>query len=121
MCCSFCAYNIYLMQVYYVPVWVVYNQCTFPTLFTTFPLIRYILLREEINIVHGHSVCIFFYYIHNIIYFNKVRLHVRFKQIRLSLWGELILILHILFIFYYVHLLLTFYVSFYPVTGEVKK
>lgn len=43
------------LKVYYMPVWVVYNQCTFPTLFTTFPLIRYILLREQISIVHGHS------------------------------------------------------------------
>ncbi|XP_054723967.1 phosphatidylinositol N-acetylglucosaminyltransferase subunit A-like [Uloborus diversus] len=43
------------LKIYYIPVWVVYNQCTFPTLFTTFPLIRYILLREKISIVHGHS------------------------------------------------------------------
>lgn len=43
------------LKVYYMPVWVVYNQCTFPTLFTTFPLMRYILLRESISIVHGHS------------------------------------------------------------------
>ncbi|KAG8195801.1 hypothetical protein JTE90_004805 [Oedothorax gibbosus] len=43
------------LKVYYMPVWVVYNQCTLPTLFTTFPLIRYTLLRERITIVHGHS------------------------------------------------------------------
>ncbi|XP_055937371.1 phosphatidylinositol N-acetylglucosaminyltransferase subunit A-like [Argiope bruennichi] len=43
------------LKVYYIPVWVVYNQCTLPTLFTTFPLVRYILLREKISIVHGHS------------------------------------------------------------------
>ncbi|PRD23061.1 UNVERIFIED_CONTAM: Piga [Trichonephila clavipes] len=42
-------------MVYYLPVWVVYNQCTLPTLFTTFPLMRDILLRERISIVHGHS------------------------------------------------------------------
>ncbi|GIX74860.1 n-acetylglucosaminyl-phosphatidylinositol biosynthetic protein [Caerostris extrusa] len=43
------------LKVYYIPVWVVYNQCTLPTLFTTFPLVRNILLREKISIVHGHS------------------------------------------------------------------
>lgn len=43
------------LKVYYLPVWVVYNQCTLPTLFTTFPLVRYILIRERIDIVHGHS------------------------------------------------------------------
>ncbi|GFS30087.1 phosphatidylinositol N-acetylglucosaminyltransferase subunit A [Trichonephila inaurata madagascariensis] len=43
------------LKVYYLPVWVVYNQCTLPTLFTTFPLMRDILLRERISIVHGHS------------------------------------------------------------------
>ena len=43
------------LKVYYLPFWVVYNQCTLPTLFTSFPLIRYILIREQINIVHGHS------------------------------------------------------------------
>lgn len=43
------------LKVYYIPVLVIYNQCTLPTLFTTFPLIRYILVRERITIVHGHS------------------------------------------------------------------
>lgn len=43
------------LKVYYMPVWVVYNQCTLPTLFTTFPLMRDILLRERISIIHGHS------------------------------------------------------------------
>jgi phosphatidylinositol glycan class A protein len=32
-----------------------YNQCTLPTLFATFPLVRSILIREQIDIVHGHS------------------------------------------------------------------
>nr|XP_042912953.1 phosphatidylinositol N-acetylglucosaminyltransferase subunit A-like [Parasteatoda tepidariorum] len=31
-------------------VWVVYNQCTLPTLFTTFPVIRFILVREKISV-----------------------------------------------------------------------
>lgn len=43
------------LKVYYLPFWVVYNQCTLPTLFTSFPLVRHILIREKINIVHGHS------------------------------------------------------------------
>lgn len=43
------------LKVYYLPVRVMYNQATLPTLFTTFPLIRYILIREQIDIVHGHS------------------------------------------------------------------
>lgn len=43
------------MKVYYLPLYVIYNQCTLPTLFTTFPIMRNILLRERINIVHGHS------------------------------------------------------------------
>ena len=43
------------MKVYYLPILVIYNQCTLPTLFATFPLVRYILIREQIDIVHGHS------------------------------------------------------------------
>ena len=43
------------LKVYYLPLLVVYNQCTLPTLFATFALIRHILIREQIDIVHGHS------------------------------------------------------------------
>lgn len=43
------------LKVYYLPIMVIYNQCTMPTLFATFPLIRNILIRERIDIVHGHS------------------------------------------------------------------
>lgn len=43
------------LKVYYVPLLVIYNQCTLPTLFLTFPIIRNILIREGITIVHGHS------------------------------------------------------------------
>lgn len=43
------------IKVYYIPVWVMYNQATLPTLFATFPIIRDILIREQIDIVHGHS------------------------------------------------------------------
>ncbi|XP_066281291.1 phosphatidylinositol N-acetylglucosaminyltransferase subunit A-like [Branchiostoma lanceolatum] len=43
------------LKVYYLPLMVAYNQCILPTLFPTLPIIRYILLREGITIVHGHS------------------------------------------------------------------
>ena len=43
------------MKVYYLPFAVFHNQCTFPTLFTTFRFMRNIFVREEIEIVHGHS------------------------------------------------------------------
>lgn len=43
-------------QVYYVPVAPFYNHCVLPTVFTTLPLLRFIFLREKINVVHGHSV-----------------------------------------------------------------
>jgi len=35
----------------------IYNQNIMPTVFTTLPVIRYILLREKITVIHGHSVC----------------------------------------------------------------
>ncbi|EEC12433.1 phosphatidylinositol biosynthetic protein, putative, partial [Ixodes scapularis] len=43
------------LKVYYVPLLVIYNQCTLPTVFVSFPLIRNILIRERITVVHGHS------------------------------------------------------------------
>lgn len=43
------------LKVYYIPVKVFYNQCVLPTMICSIPLIRYIFLREEIQIVHGHS------------------------------------------------------------------
>lgn len=43
------------LKVYYLPFAVIYNQCTLPTLFASLPLIRSILIREQINIVHCHS------------------------------------------------------------------
>ncbi|XP_041474313.1 phosphatidylinositol N-acetylglucosaminyltransferase subunit A-like isoform X2 [Lytechinus variegatus] len=43
------------LKVYYLPFGPFYNQCILPTLFTTLPLIRNILIRENITIVHGHS------------------------------------------------------------------
>lgn len=43
------------LKVYYIPVKVFYNQCILPTMICSIPLIRYIFIREEIQIIHGHS------------------------------------------------------------------
>lgn len=43
------------LKVYYLPLLVIYNQCTLPTVMLSFPLIRDILLRESITIIHAHS------------------------------------------------------------------
>ena len=44
------------LQVYYLPLCVVYNQASFPTLFTSMALIRDVFIREQVSIIHGHSV-----------------------------------------------------------------
>ncbi|XP_058465005.1 phosphatidylinositol N-acetylglucosaminyltransferase subunit A isoform X2 [Malaya genurostris] len=43
------------LKVYYIPIKVFYNQVILPTMICNIPLLRYILLRERIEIVHGHS------------------------------------------------------------------
>lgn len=43
------------LKVYYLPFVVMYNQCILPTYFGSIPLIRSVLLHEQITIVHGHS------------------------------------------------------------------
>lgn len=43
------------LKVYYLPIQVFYNQCVLPTMICNIPLIRYILIRERIEIIHGHS------------------------------------------------------------------
>ncbi|KAJ3204602.1 hypothetical protein HDU67_009406, partial [Dinochytrium kinnereticum] len=43
------------VKVYYVPLGLVYDQVSLPTLYCFFPLFRYILVRESIDIVHGHQ------------------------------------------------------------------
>lgn len=43
------------LKVFYLPIKVFYNQCILPTMICNIPLLRYILLRERIEIVHGHS------------------------------------------------------------------
>jgi phosphatidylinositol glycan class A protein len=43
------------VKVYYLPIKVFYNQVILPTMICNIPLLRYILIREQIEIVHGHS------------------------------------------------------------------
>ncbi|CAG9835468.1 unnamed protein product [Diabrotica balteata] len=43
------------LKVYYLPIKVFYNQCVLPSMVSNVPLIRHILLRERIDIIHGHS------------------------------------------------------------------
>uniref|UniRef100_A0A8C5LT69 phosphatidylinositol N-acetylglucosaminyltransferase n=1 Tax=Leptobrachium leishanense TaxID=445787 RepID=A0A8C5LT69_9ANUR len=43
------------LKVYYLPLKVMYNQSTATTLLHSFPLLRYIFVRERVTIVHSHS------------------------------------------------------------------
>ena len=49
------------LKIYYVPFLVVHRESTFPTVFSFFPVFRNIILRERIDIIHGHgslsSIC----------------------------------------------------------------
>jgi hypothetical protein len=44
------------LKVYHIPVPILTDQAAWPTLFPLMPLIRDILIREQITIVHGHQV-----------------------------------------------------------------
>lgn len=44
------------LKVYYIPHPVVYAQATVPTVFTLLPIMRQVLLRERVDIVHAHQV-----------------------------------------------------------------
>jgi hypothetical protein len=46
--------------VYYLPHIPIILQNTLPSILLTFPYFRCILLREQIDIVHAHGVCISF-------------------------------------------------------------
>ncbi|XP_044750914.1 phosphatidylinositol N-acetylglucosaminyltransferase subunit A [Coccinella septempunctata] len=48
-------YMTNFLKVYYLPIRVFYNQCILPTMIANIPLIRYIFIRERIEIIHGHS------------------------------------------------------------------
>jgi phosphatidylinositol glycan class A protein len=43
------------LKVYHVPFLVIYRETTMPTVFSFFPIFRNIVIREEIQIVHGHG------------------------------------------------------------------
>jgi len=43
------------LKVYHVPFLVIYRASTFPTVFSFFPIFRNIVIREQIEIVHGHA------------------------------------------------------------------
>lgn len=43
------------LKVYHVPFFVIYRESTFPTVFSFFPIFRNIVIREKIEIVHGHA------------------------------------------------------------------
>ncbi|XP_055631786.1 phosphatidylinositol N-acetylglucosaminyltransferase subunit A [Toxorhynchites rutilus septentrionalis] len=43
------------LKIYYIPIKVFYNQVILPTMICNIPLLRYIFVRERIEIVHGHS------------------------------------------------------------------
>lgn len=43
------------LKVYHVPFLVIYRETTFPTVFSFFPIFRNIVIREQIEIVHGHA------------------------------------------------------------------
>lgn len=43
------------LKVYHVPFLVIYRESTLPTVFSFFPIFRNIVIREQIEIVHGHA------------------------------------------------------------------
>ncbi|MCJ1308498.1 Phosphatidylinositol N-acetylglucosaminyltransferase gpi3 subunit [Agyrium rufum] len=43
------------LKVYHVPFFIIYRETSFPTVFSFFPILRNIVLREKIEIIHGHA------------------------------------------------------------------
>ncbi|KAJ5259604.1 hypothetical protein N7478_012585 [Penicillium angulare] len=43
------------LKIFHVPFFVIYRETTFPTVFSFFPIFRNIVIREQIEIVHGHA------------------------------------------------------------------
>ncbi|CCF56608.1 hypothetical protein KAFR_0B03120 [Kazachstania africana CBS 2517] len=43
------------LKVYHVPFFVLHRETTFPSVFSTFPIVRNILIRENIQVVHSHG------------------------------------------------------------------
>ncbi|KAH8354993.1 hypothetical protein KR093_003501 [Drosophila rubida] len=53
--CSGVRYVTHGLKVYYLPIKVCYNQCILPTAICNVPMLRAVLLREQVDVVHGHS------------------------------------------------------------------
>jgi phosphatidylinositol glycan class A protein len=43
------------IKCYYLPQLAFYNNTSFPTIFSTLPLLRQVFVRERVQLVHGHS------------------------------------------------------------------
>eukprot|EP01068_Selenidium_serpulae_P020776 Selendium_serpulae@DN9125_c0_g1_i1.p1 len=43
------------LKVYYIPMLPFHDNCTLPTFFSAFAMVRQILIREAIDVVHGHQ------------------------------------------------------------------
>ncbi|DAA74228.1 TPA_exp: Uncharacterized protein A8136_3726 [Trichophyton benhamiae CBS 112371] len=43
------------LKVYHVPFFVIYRESAMPTVFSFFPIFRNIMIREQIEVVHGHG------------------------------------------------------------------
>lgn len=43
------------LRVYYAPLLTIYRNSTVPSVFSAFPILRNIFIREQIDIVHGHG------------------------------------------------------------------
>lgn len=43
------------LKIYYTPFLVLYREATFPSVYSFFPILRQIVIREQIDIIHGHG------------------------------------------------------------------
>ncbi|KAJ3180845.1 hypothetical protein HDU85_003930 [Gaertneriomyces sp. JEL0708] len=43
------------VKVYHIPHWLVTDQVSLPTVYSFFPLLRWICVRESVDVVHGHG------------------------------------------------------------------
>lgn len=43
------------LKVYYTPLFVFHRETTFPSVYSMAPILRHIIIREQIDIVHGHG------------------------------------------------------------------
>lgn len=49
------------LKVYYLPRVTMYKQSTLPTFFGPISMVRNIFIREQIDVFHGHAVCLFLF------------------------------------------------------------